>query len=139
MCHRGGVDGGKDELYQSMIEVDGADHDGNMSQEQTSIQELPKEVMQAMEMENYSNVEIPDGNGNPGQNMQVTGKVGEPAIIQGRVSNSIFDNDATPIRGAEVSSNDKMRMSSNENSAIFTQNGASTPQQDDEPLHPGAD
>ena len=71
--------------------------------------------------------------------MQVTGKVGEPAIIQGRVSNSIFDNDATPIRGAEVSSNDKMRMSSNENSAIFTQNGASTPQQDDEPHHPGVD
>ena len=67
MCHRGGVDGGKDELYQSMIDADGIE-DGNMSQEQTSIQELPKEVMQAMEMENYSSVEIPtDGNkGNPG-------------------------------------------------------------------------
>ena len=36
------------------------DHVDNVSQEQTSIQELPKEVMQAMEMENYSNVEIPN-------------------------------------------------------------------------------
>ena len=81
MCARGGVDGGKDELYQSMIDVDGVDQDGNMSQEQTSIQELPKEVMQAMEMENYSNVEIPDGHGNLGQRQQVVSK-NEPALIQ---------------------------------------------------------
>ena len=35
MCARNG-DGGKDELYQSMIDG-GLDQDGNMSQEQTSI------------------------------------------------------------------------------------------------------
>ena len=55
--HARNADTGKDELYQSMIEQD---HVDNVSQEQTSIQELPKEVMQAMEMENYSNVEIPN-------------------------------------------------------------------------------
>lgn len=139
MCQRGGVDGGKDELYQSMIDAEGIDQDGNMSQEQTSLQELPKEVMQEMEMESYSNVEIPDDNGNPRQNLQVTGKGVEPALIQEQNSNSIFDNDATPIRRAEVSSNDNLRMSANENSAIFTQNGASTPHNDDEPHQPSVD
>ena len=49
--------GGKDELYQSMNEA--LDDDEHESQEQTSIRDLPKEVMQAMEMENMANVEIP--------------------------------------------------------------------------------
>ena len=46
--------GGKDELYQSMNEA--VDDDEHESQEQTSIRDLPKEVMQAMEMENLANV-----------------------------------------------------------------------------------
>jgi len=33
MCGRGSGDGGKDELYQSMIENEGIDQEGNMSQE----------------------------------------------------------------------------------------------------------
>jgi len=33
----------------------------DMDQEQTSIQELPKDVMRAMELESYTNVEIPNG------------------------------------------------------------------------------
>ena len=50
--------GGKDELYQSMNEA--LDDDEHESQEQTSIRDLPKEVMQAMEMENMAHVEIPN-------------------------------------------------------------------------------
>ena len=35
--------------------------EADMDQEQTSIQELPKDVMRAMELESYTNVEIPNG------------------------------------------------------------------------------
>ena len=52
--------GGKDELYQSMNEALDDDEHENESQEQTSIRDLPKEVMQAMEMENMDHVEIPN-------------------------------------------------------------------------------
>ena len=37
--------------------------EADMDQEQTSIQELPKDVMRAMELESYTNVEIPNGTG----------------------------------------------------------------------------
>ena len=120
MCGRnGGPDGGKDELYQSIIESEGNNHDGNMSQEQTSLKELPKEVMHAMEMESFQNVEIP--NSNDGRLISKGGST----LLQDQTNNSIFDQDATPIGQAESSSN--QRPSANGTSAIFTHNGGSTP------------
>ena len=47
----------KDELYEEMHEGPPGEEDD--SQDEPSVQALPQEIMEAMEQENYSNMEIP--------------------------------------------------------------------------------
>ena len=74
----------KDELYQEMHEGPADEEDD--SQEEKSVHALPKEVMEAMEHENYSSMEIPEQQ--------------EAPMLHQEVDSSIFDD-----KNAESSSN----------------------------------